>query len=142
MQIITRNSQRILIKDNNEEVIIDDGSIIQYTGIYYKTVNDIVDTVEIETTFIGQVETTRYRHDTGITGIYVKPLYIFNTIKGEWYKIIDYTPPDKKYFLYPHLLMLPDTHYHYHPLYFLHTCTNHELFDERLSQNEFRLFNL
>ena len=137
MQIITRNNQRILIKDNNEEVLIEDGSIIQYTGIYYKTINDIV-----ETSFIGEVETCRYRHDTGITGIYVKPLYIFNIMKDEWYKIIDYTPPNKKYFLYPHLLMLPDTDYNYHPLYFLHTCENHQPFDKRFIQNEFRLFNL
>jgi hypothetical protein len=44
-------------------------------------------------------------------------------------KINDYERPSEKYFLYPHLLMLPETYYHSKPLYFLHTCENRSLSD-------------
>ena len=53
MQIIINNNKRILIKNNNDKININNGNIIEYTGIYYKTINDIVNTVEIETKFIG-----------------------------------------------------------------------------------------
>lgn len=130
MKIITKNSNRILIKENGTEVNINDGTIIQYSGIYYKTINDIVKTVEIETTFIGLVETERFKYDNGIEGIYVKPLYIFNIMNNEWYKIVNLNPPKTKYFLYPHLLMLPQHNYYpscYYPLYLLNTCENKSL---------------
>jgi len=52
MKIEWELNNRILIKDNDEKVNISDGQIIQYTGIYYKTINNIIDLVEIETTFI------------------------------------------------------------------------------------------
>jgi hypothetical protein len=130
MEIIVKNNNRILIKENNTEINISDGDIIQYNGIYYKHINDIVDTVNIETKFIGIVETCRSRYDTGIQGIYVKPLYIWNTIDKEWYKIIDFDIPITKYFFYPHLLMLPQYNYYpscYYPLYLLDTCENTSL---------------
>ena len=104
MKIILKNQNRVLVKDNNEEVSVNDGDIIQYTGIYYKTINDIVKIVEIETTFIGIVQTEKFKYDVGIIGIYVNPLYIFNKMNDEWNKIINYKPPSTKYFLYPHLL--------------------------------------
>jgi hypothetical protein len=130
MTIIIKNNNRILIKENGTEVNISDGEIIQYSGIYYKTINDIVKIVKIETTFIGVVEICRYKYDTGIEGIYVKPLYIWDTMNNEWYKIINLKPPKKKYFVYPHLLL--STQYNnypscYYPLYFLNTCENKSL---------------
>ena len=125
MQIIIEDKNRVLLK-NNEKIIVNNGSIIEYTGIYYKTIHDIVEMVKIETTFIGEVECERSKFDT-IEGIYVKPLYIFDKMKNEWKKIINYTPPIDKYFYYPHLLILPDTNYNHLPLYFLHACENRSL---------------
>ena len=83
---------------------------------------------EIENTFVGIVET--YRADiSGPTGIYVAPLYMYEKETDEWLKIENYEKPIKKYFLYPHLLMLPGKYYHYKPLYFLHTCENIDIND-------------
>ena len=127
MQIIIKNNKRILIKDNNQEVSINDGDIIQYTGIYYKFENDIYNMNKIETTFIGIIQSRKYNHDIGTFGIYVMPLYIWNITNNEWNKIINYTHPNTKYFLYPHLLVLPYIYYHSYPLYFLHTCINKSL---------------
>lgn len=142
MKIIIDNNNRILTKENGTEVNISDGEIIQYNGIYYKTINDIVKIVKIETTFIGVVETGRYKHDTGIEGIYVKPLYIWDTMNNEWYKIINLNPPETKYFLYPHLFLLSQHNYYplcYYPLYFLNTCEN-KLLNE--FSNIHKVFNL
>jgi hypothetical protein len=132
MKIFIQNNKRILLKDINkevgeninEEIDVSNGQIIEYTGIYYKEINDIVDIVEIETTFIGIIQEHKANHNDGIIGIYVKPLYIWSKINGEWYKIVNMKLPDKKYFLYPHLLILPHHYYNYHPLYYLHTCYN------------------
>lgn len=129
MQIINRCNCRILIKDNNKEVDISDGSIIEYDGIYYKNIeNTIVNTVDIRTKFIGKVDCHR-SDETGTTGIYIIPLYLFNIKNNEWNKISnhEYPIPKQKYFLYPHLLMLPDKYYNYKPLYFLDTCENKSL---------------
>ena len=126
MKIITKGNNRILIKDNNEQVNISDEKIIQYTGIFYMsklTGISIYDIDQIETRFIGKVETYRADSD-GITGIYVVPLYLWDK---EWIKISNYDSPKNKYFLYPHLLMLPGKHYNYYPLYFLHTCEHANL---------------
>ena len=97
---------------------------------------------KIETSFIGIVQSRKYNHDIGTFGIYVMPIYIWNITNNEWNKIINYKNPYTKYFLYPHFLVLPNIYYHSYPLYFLHTCENHQPFDKRLIQNEFRLFNL
>jgi hypothetical protein len=128
--IIIKNNNRILIKENDTEVNINDGDIIQYTGNYYKTINDIVKMVKIETTFIGVVETCRSRYETGVEGIYVKPLYIWDIENSEWYKIINLNPPTTKYFLYPHLLML--SQHDCYPsccylIFSLNTCENKSL---------------
>jgi hypothetical protein len=128
MHITNENNNRILIKDDNQEVDINDGLIIQYIGMYYKIVNDIVHKVEIQTPFIGIVECERFYHKEGIQGIYIKPLLIYDTISSEWCKIINYPQP-KKYSDYPHLLMLPGQYYHFQPLYFLHTCENRKFND-------------
>jgi hypothetical protein len=61
MPITIKNNSRTLIKENGTEVNINDGDIIKYNGIYYKTVNNIVKMVKIETIFIGVVETCRYK---------------------------------------------------------------------------------
>jgi len=127
--IIKDDNQRTLIKDDSDEaeVNISDGQIIQYTGIYYKTINDISEIAKIETQFIGVIETKRYRYDLGITGIYVKPLYIWDILNYQWRKIVNYKCPMSKYFYYPHLLSLPKTNSFNIPLYFLHTCQNTSL---------------
>ena len=116
---------RILQKDNLEKVNINDGEIIQYTGIYYKpNGNNEYNKTQIKTDFIGKVETNRATNDI-TTGIYIKPLYIWNIISNKWNIIINYKPPVyKSYFYYPHLLLLPEYSYHYCPLFFLDTCEN------------------
>ena len=58
--IIDNKKQRILVKDNDDEIDISNGQIIQYTGIYYKNFDDILNISYIETTFIGIVEKDRY----------------------------------------------------------------------------------
>ena len=127
--IVNEHNKRILLKDNGEQVNINNGDIIQYTGIYYKTINDIVKMVEIETTFIGSVDWGKTTNDINFTGIYVNPLYIRDNIKNEWNKIVSFKPrADESFLYYPHLLLLPDMRVStWFPLYFLHTCTNEKL---------------
>lgn len=109
MKLVNKNGKRVLLKDEEEDTYVNDGDIIMYTGMYHKTINDIVKTVKIETTFIGKVFCEKYRHDEGIVGIFVEPLYIFNMMYNEWNKIINYKPPNgNKYFLYPHLLLVKE----------------------------------
>ena len=140
--IIIRNNNRILIKESGIEVNINDGDIIQYTGIYYKEINDIVRRVNIETTFVGVIETCRYRYDTDTTGIYVKPLYIWDIMNEKWYKIVNLNPPQTKYFLYPHLLSLSlQNDYHCSSLYFLDSCENKSLEEFANIDTLFELFN-
>jgi hypothetical protein len=127
MKIKSNNNKRMLMKDNNETVNINDGEIIQYNGTFYKDNIEISYSKDIiETDFIGIVETHRSKL-AEITGIYVKPLYIY--YENEWYKIINLKPPTQKYFYYPHLLMLPQHNYVYLPQHFLHTCENRSLND-------------
>jgi len=144
MEIIIKNNNRILVKENGTKININDGDIIQYSGIYYKNINDIVKRVEIETTFIGVVETKKYKCDNGIEGIYVRPLYIWDIMNCEWYKIFVFNPPQTKYFLYPHLLILSQYNNYsscYYPLYFLDTCENRSLDDFINIQKPFHLFD-
>jgi hypothetical protein len=122
MKIILDCNTRILIKDNNDQLDISDGNTILYKGLYYKKKDNNFNYDGIETKFIGIIECERYKHDEGIQGIYIKPTFIFNNELNKWYKIANYESPKNKYFLYPHLLMLPNQYYHYKPLYFLHTC--------------------
>lgn len=130
MKIITGgNGDRVLIKDNNEKVYVNDGDTIQYTGIYYKTINDIVKTVDIETTFIGKILMEKFRHSDGIIGIYVKPLYIWNIMRERWNKIVNYKPPENKYFLYPHLLLVSSSFEQRGLKNSLHMCENIHLDD-------------
>ena len=97
--------------------------------------------VEIQTTFIGVVETCRSRYDTGIQGIYIKPLYIWDIINCEWLIIVNLHPPIYKYFLYPHLLMLPQYNTYNRPLYFLNTCENKSIEEFANIIKEFNLDN-
>lgn len=124
IRITGYDHDRALYIGDNEKINISDNSIIQYTGIYYKKIDEIVDIVTIETIFVGKIETSRGNYINGTTGIYVEPLFIWDFINSEWLKISNYKKPTNKYFLYPHLLLLPNEHYHYKPLYFLHTCQN------------------
>jgi hypothetical protein len=128
---IEQRFDRVLIKDDLCEVNINDGLFVKYTGIYYKHERDTelqmeVNIEEIETIFIGIIETQRSYMDC-ITGIYIKPLYIH--YNNEWKLINNYKEPKFKYFLYPHLLMLTNTYYHYHPLYFLNSIEPFSTFD-------------
>ena len=127
--ILDANKKRILQQDNGENVNINNGDIIQYTGIYYKTINEIVTMVQIETTFIGSVNFGRTINDIDFTGIYVTPLYIRDNINNEWNKVVNFNPrTDDSFLYYPHLLLLADPHWHEgFPLYFLHTCINAKL---------------
>ena len=131
MEIIIKNDRRILVNEDKKELDISDGIIIQYIGTYYKPKKDTINMFDIEENkckFIGKIETSR-GDITGTTGIYIIPLYILENNTLEWIKIANYTPPKKKYFLYPHLLMLPEKYYHYRPQYFLHTCEEANLID-------------
>ena len=119
MRIEEKLGRRVLIKDDNEQVDVSDGSLIEYQGIYHKVLNDIVRIVEVPTRFIGKIRTIRYRHYEGITGLFVQPLYIFDNIKYKWLKIIDYKEPTTKYFFYPHFLDVGNRH--------LATCENADL---------------
>ena len=142
MKIIIKNNYRILVKDDGHEVNINDGDVVQYTGIYYKYIeNEIANVFGIETGFVGIVESQRYNSEVGVQGIYIKPLYIWSIIGREWMKINDYEHPKEKYFLYPHLLILPEKYYHSKPLYFLHTCKNSSLSDFNNITKEFSLGN-
>ena len=139
MKIIIKNNCRILVKDDGYEVNINNGDVVQYTGIYYKYIeNEIANVFEIETAFIGIVESERSSKD-GFQGIYIKPIYIWSILKSEWLKINDYKPPVTKYFLYPHLLMLPEMDCNYKPLYFLNSCRNIQLSDFNSITKEFSL---
>ena len=129
MKIIIKNNYRLLVKDDGSEVNIHDDAVVEYTGVYYKYIkNEISNVFEKQTNFVGIVTSQKYA-DNMIQGIYIKPMYIWSIDNREWLKINDYKPPNEKYFLYPHLLMLPETHYHSKPLYFLHTCENRSLSD-------------
>ena len=139
MKIIVKNYKRILVKDDGLEVNIDDGEVVQYNGVYYNCIkNEIYDVFEKETIFVGIVLTKRSSEDI-IQGIYIKPLYIWSILNSEWLKINDYKPPVTKYFLYPHLLMLPEMYYNYKPLYFLNSCRNIQLSDFNSITKEFSL---
>jgi len=127
MHIIIQDGERILVKHDQTEVRVNDGDVIQYTGIYYKQINDIVRTVQIDTTFVGVVECERSNSYDGITGIYIRPLYIWDMVMSGWRKIVNLHQPTQKYFFYPHLLSLPKHNYHVYPIYCLETCENKSL---------------
>ena len=143
MNIEIKNNRRILVNEDKEELDISDGTIIEYTGIYYKSksisknenkneninIQNIYVMDEIECKFVGKIETSR-ANASGITGIYIIPLYLFDSSNCEWVRISNYREPKNKYFLYPHLLMLPEKYYHYKPLYFLHTCKQTDFFKQ------------
>ena len=120
MRIITKDNKRILIKDDATVVDVSDGCIIQYTAIHYVPKNHLYEINEVETRFIGKIETER-SNQTETTGIYIIPLYVWLNKTFEFVRITNYSAPKNKYFLYPHLLMLPEKRYHYQPIYFLHT---------------------
>lgn len=125
MNIIYENGNRILITNNKNKININDGNIVQYTGIYYKLLNIITRYASIETKFIGKIICEKSRYDTGVIGIYIKPLYIWDNLNNEWLKIKDYNVPRTKYFSYPHFLALPVvSDFCYCPLYFLDTIEN------------------
>ena len=120
------NYKRIL-QFNNKFININDEEILEYTGYYYKNTNNLGSFNKEETKFIGKVSCHRSFHEEGITGIYIHPLFIYSNSKNQWLKIINYKQPTSKYFYYPHLLLLPDKFYNFHPLYYLHTCINTDL---------------
>jgi hypothetical protein len=140
MNIVYENDARILIKNNGDKINISDGTIIQYIANYYKLINIITRYATIETIFVGKIVCEKSRYDTGIIGIYIQPIYIWDNLNNEWLKINDYTVPKTKYFLYPHFLALPRlSDSSYSPLYFLDTITNKNLDDYNSIEKTFSL---
>ena len=130
MQFLKINNRLTLHKENGQMVNVDEGDVITYTARYYNVSQNVHLRTYTVTDFIGIVTDYRYNQDEGYTGIYVQPFYVWNTLENEWNKIVNLSPyPQHQYFVYPHLLMLPQFDYHYHPLYFLHTCENVALQD-------------
>jgi hypothetical protein len=127
MRLCGYEQNRVLIKDNESCVSVENNAIVEYTGIYYrqsKSCENVHAHINFERRFIGCVECHRSSEDK-VTGIYIKPLYML--IDEKWYKITNYQSPRYKYFLYPHLLMLPGEYYHYKPIYTLDTIKNASL---------------
>jgi len=124
MKIELFNNKLVLLKKNKMKINIDIGNIIKYTGHFYDNTSTFANLKYVRTLFIGVVENYRYNCEEGYTGIYVKPLYVWNINDLGWNKIINYKQPREKYFLYPHLLHLPEFYYHFQPLHYLHTCIN------------------
>jgi len=119
MLITGYNEARLLTQDDNIEIQIGDKQAVEYKGIYYKSYENGF--LSMCTTFIGLIECPKiYNYET--VGIFIKPMYL--VIDNQWHKIINYIEPRTKYFLYPHLLLLPDEYYHYKPLYTLDTVKN------------------
>jgi len=138
MEITIKNNHRTLTKTDGTEVPVEDGDYVKYTALYYNNPNDIYSLNSLETAFVGIIHRCRYRYDTGITGIYIKPLYIF--IDGEWNRIVNLNPPKTKYFLYPHLLMIPPHSFSQcYALEYLHTCEPVSLADYTHITREFDL---
>jgi len=136
MKIDIYSGIRALVKSDNTMININDGEIIKYQGIFYKKPKtptiSIYDFDEIHTDFIGKVFCMKYYHYSGITGIYVVPLYVF--LNDKWNKITNYTPPLGKYFLYPHLLELPE-HNHFKRIESLDTVESINLIDFEKNTN-------
>jgi hypothetical protein len=125
MQLFKINNTLTLHKENGQLVKVDEGNIIKYTARYYNDTSNLQDFTYTPTQFIGIVSNYRFNQDEGYTGIYVRPLYVWNKNESDWNKIINLPRyPPHKYFVYPHLLMLPEFYYCFHPLPFLHTCEN------------------
>lgn len=140
MNIVYENENRILIKNNGDKINISDGTIVLYIANYYKLLNIISRYACIETIFIGKVMCEKSRYDTGIIGIYIEPIYIWDNLNNEWLKINDYTVPKTKYFLYPHLLALSRlSDSSNSPLYFLDTIINTNLDDYNCVEKTFNL---
>ena len=142
MKIIIKNCHRLLVKDDGSEVNIDEDDVVEYNGLYYNYINNEIfsDVFEKETKFVGIVTSQKYGNNI-IQGIYIKPIYIWSIVNSEWLKINDYKPPVTKYFLYPHLLMLPEMDYP-NPnkyLFFLNSCRNIQLSDFNSITKEFSL---
>ena len=53
-------------------------------------------------------------------------------LNNKLFKIINYKKPITKYFVYPHLLMLPNIDHYCKPLYFLNTTENLDNLSEHL----------
>ena len=115
-----------LVKDDYTIVKVDDNEIIEYNANYYINPKSISFSSFIETKFIGCIECHRITNGEFV-GIYVKPLYVY--YNNKWNKIVNYSNPKEKYFLYPHLLMLPGIYYNFHPIYSLDTVKEAKLED-------------
>jgi hypothetical protein len=128
MRIYYIDDDRILLKDDNSKINISDKITIKYVANYYTlplsyNTNHVIN--HIQTEFVGIIDAYRSNNYDGITGIYVKPLYVF--LNDKWNRIINYKYTYQNYFLYPHLLMLPGKEYHFYPIYSLDTVTIFDL---------------
>ena len=122
--IIDENGNHILVKNNTDEINVNNSSTVEYTGVYYQNVANSLEPKKIEKQFIGIIESvTCVEND--IIGLHIKPLYINNN--DEWYKIIKCSDNNVKSFIYPHLLLLSIPNSCFNPLYFLETLENRNL---------------
>jgi len=116
-----------LFKDDETKIDFSCGELFRYTGIYYKkkdNPDNEYDLDEIPTTFIGKYicykgKKSYYDTEMNIVGVYFRPEYIL--LNNEWYKIINYKEPQKKYFLYPHLICNSSLDFHHKALPYAHT---------------------
>jgi len=103
MEITEANEKRFLSIPGKHQIDISDRAIVKYMGNYW---TDFGKYEKTECEFVGEVvcvKVTNYEY----TGIYIKPLY--KKSGKSWKKFTEYEEPTSKYFVYPHLLILPDT---------------------------------
>jgi hypothetical protein len=111
--------------DENDAVInAIEGEIVKYVANYYYEYdpecmsNYITKYKFIVAQFIGKIRCSKVRNSETI-GIFIEPMYLY--LDNKWHKIVGYKEPIyKSCFLYPHLLMLPNT-YSTNAIHMLHT---------------------
>ena len=103
MEITESHEKRFLSIPGKPQINISDGAIVKYIGYYW---TDFGKYEKTDCEFVGEVvcvKVTQYTYN----GIYIKPLY--KKSGTSWKKFTEYEEPTSKYFVYPHLLILPDT---------------------------------
>ena len=111
------NIRKLII--NEQTIDISNDKSVKYTAIYYPDTEEFIRN-QIITEFIGTIWGHKWHYQYGYLGVYIEPTYVF--IDNQWKKIMNYTRPNTKYFVYPHFLIDPSINYHHsHGLHFLHT---------------------
>ena len=102
MEITEAYEKRFLSIPGKSQIDISDKAIVKYIGYYW---TDFGKYEKTECEFVGEVVCVKVTNYTCI-GIYIKPLY--KKSGASWEKFTEYEEPTSKYFVYPHLLILPD----------------------------------